>query len=372
MIEIKTDEKAVRNMDKRVSWLDRAKGFGILFIVLGHASYGYLNWFCFSFNSVIFFILAGMAFCRTKDKRDELLDFDNRKTSDFLRKTGKRLLFPYFVWGSISIAIYYLLEGVILSHLQVNKNQHFALIPNFIGLIYANSETGFFEYYRPLWFLPCLVAVEIIWFLILKFMYRMSAKRMWIYYGMFMLLFLLFGILESCFKWELILPFEIESAIFMSFFFGIGLMLRSRGGGVKQVYIKKELYILFTFIWLTISLSGIYINGGTDTRSDNFGNIGLFIFNALWMSLGIIYIAFMINRFRVMEYLGKRTLAILVIHKYPIMVFKLAPFIQTKLQEGNLVIEVFVTIVTIVCCLMVEKIIVRLMPQLFGKFALPD
>lgn len=31
-----------------------------------------------------------------------------------------------------------------------------------------------------------------------------------------------------------------------------------------------------------------------------------------------------------MEYIGKRTLAILVMHKYPIMMFKLFPVVQTK------------------------------------------
>ena len=43
-------------MDKnRILWIDVAKGIGIFAIVLGHCSFGTLQYICFSFNSVIFF-----------------------------------------------------------------------------------------------------------------------------------------------------------------------------------------------------------------------------------------------------------------------------------------------------------------------------
>lgn len=359
-------------MNKRISWLDIVKGISILFIVLGHASYGFLHSLCFSFNSVIFFILSGMAFSRLKNEKDDLLCFDNRKTNTFLKNVAERLLFPYFVWGSISIVIYYLLEGIVLSNLQTGGNKNFALLPNFIGLFYGNSESGFFEYYRPLWFIPCLVVIEIIWFAILKIMYQISRKGAWILYGIAMSLFLLFGIMESCFQWELILPFEAESAIFMSFFFGIGLLLRSQGEYVvKRILIcceNKKIMILLLTLWVVMAFVGVYMNGGTDTRSDYFGNIGLFICNSVWISLGIIYIAFALKTIPFMEYIGKRTLAILVMHKYPIMLFKLVPFIQRELENGNLIIEISVAMVTVLCCLAAERIIAAFLPQLFGQF----
>lgn len=43
------------------------------FIVLGHTSGGYIHWFCFSFNSVIFVVLSGMTFCRIKNEKDGLI-----------------------------------------------------------------------------------------------------------------------------------------------------------------------------------------------------------------------------------------------------------------------------------------------------------
>lgn len=364
-------ERIHSNMDKRILWLDIAKGISIFFIVLGHTSYGFLHNFCFSFNSVIFFILSGMSFSRLKNEKDDLLCFDNRNRNTLLKNVAKRLLFPYFVWGSISIAIYYLLEGIVLSNLQTGGNKNFALLPNFIGLVYGNSESGFFEYYRPLWFIPCLVVVEIIWFAVLKAMYRIPRKGAWILYGAAMLLFLLFGIMENCLGWELVLPFEMESAIFMCFFFGVGLLIRSHGERViKKFYMLRnsKIFILLLPLWAAIAFVGVYMNGGTDTRSDYFGNIGLFIFNAVWISLGIIYIAFAVKTIPFMEYIGKRTLAILVMHKYPIMLFKLVPFIQRELENGNLIIEISVAMVTVLCCLVAERFIAAFLPQLFGQF----
>lgn len=359
-------------MDKRISWLDIAKGISILFIVLGHASYGFLYSFCYSFNSVIFFILSGMAFDRLKNEKDDLLCFDNREMNTFLKNVAERLLFPYFIWGSVSIVIYYLLEGIVLSNLQTGGNKHFALLPNFIGLVYGNSESGFFEYYRPLWFIPCLVVVEIIWFAILKVMYQISRKGAWILYGVVMSLFLLFGIMENCLGWELVLPFETESAIFMCFFFGIGLFIRSHGERIEKnvftCYENRKIMILLLSLWVVIAFMGVYMNGVTDTRVDYFGNIGLFICNAVWISLGIIYIAFAVKTIPFMEYIGKRTLAILVMHKYPIMLFKLVPFIQRELENGNLIIEISVAMVTVLCCLVAERIIAAFLPQLFGQF----
>lgn len=358
--------------DKRISWLDIAKGVSILFIVMGHIlNGGFILTFCLSFNSVIFFILSGMTFNRTRGQTDSLLCFDDREIRLFFKKNVKNILLPYFVWGSVSIIIYFLMEGMVLSNLQTGSNVHFSIPANFLGLLYGNSETGFFEYYRPLWFLPCLLMVEIIWFIILKIMYRISEKKAWILYGIFMGIFVLFGIAESCFNLKLILPFETESAVFMSFFFGIGLLLRSKGEPYFEKIcskIKNRVIVILPFLlWLAVALYGVNLNGGTDTRTDFFSNIFLFIFNSLWVSIGVICISAMIRKCALLEYMGKRTLAILVLHKYPILFFKLFPYILAGIMEQNLVIEILVTALTILLCLFAERIISKFLPQLFGQ-----
>lgn len=69
-----------------------------------------------------------------------------------------------------------------------------------------------------------------------------------------------------------------------------------------------------------------------------------------------------------MEYIGKRTLAIHVMHKYPIMLFKLVPLIQRELERGNFIIEILVATTVVLCCLVAERIIAVFLPQLFGQF----
>lgn len=85
---------------QRLSWIDIAKCIGIFAIVLGHCSAGKLQWICFSFNSVIFFVLAGMTFCRKTGETDAYFDFDHERTfKSFLHRTFRTIGIPYLLWG---------------------------------------------------------------------------------------------------------------------------------------------------------------------------------------------------------------------------------------------------------------------------------
>lgn len=135
----------------RMSWLDIAKCIGIVAIVLGHSSTGYINNICYSFNSIIFFILSGITFCRIRGNYDGRFCFDNRGVKKFYITLFRTILIPYLVWGGISIIIYEVVEKFVTLQLNLEQN-YFAVIYNIIGLIYGNSESGFFEWNRPLWF----------------------------------------------------------------------------------------------------------------------------------------------------------------------------------------------------------------------------
>lgn len=89
----------MKHNEERYRWIDIAKCVGIIAIVLNHCSTGRLNIFCVSFNSVLFFILSGLTFCREKGDRTHFLAFDNRTWGSFLRKLAKSIVIPYFVWG---------------------------------------------------------------------------------------------------------------------------------------------------------------------------------------------------------------------------------------------------------------------------------
>lgn len=359
---------------QRISWIDIAKCMGIVAIVLGHCSSGNLQCVCFSFNSVIFFVLAGMTFCRKKEETDAYLSFDNERTlKSFLYKAFRTLFVPYLFWGLVSILIYSVMGELTANTLNMPQS-HFEIGKNLIFLLYGNSDTGYFEWNRPLWFLPCLLMVELLWFLILKMSETFNKIKnfIWMVYTSTLLLSAAYMIFISYSGCKFVLPFELETAISMMFFFGIGLFCRNEKFLIfinkyilPQKNILQYLYLVCG-AGLTIFLS--VVNGLTDTRSDYYSNGFIYILNALCACFFIIFIARIIYCSSWMEYIGQRTMAILVMHKFPIMFLRVFfPFIEQKMSEGNILCEIIICAFTIGCCLIAEKIMSMIVPEVFGN-----
>ncbi len=99
--------------------IDVLRGWGILFIVLGHIvgagshlSTGMAQDFCtagykyfYAFHVPLFFVVAGMTFRQLAWK-------------DFLIRRAQRLLIPYFIFGLFSIALYWLMCSLSTQILQ--------------------------------------------------------------------------------------------------------------------------------------------------------------------------------------------------------------------------------------------------------------
>lgn len=87
--------------DKRIRWIDIAKGIGIICIVVGHILRGtgtMIQWI-YSFNVLFLFILAGLTFNK------------NKKTSDVVKTKAYQLLIPYAFFSVISISVFAVLGG---------------------------------------------------------------------------------------------------------------------------------------------------------------------------------------------------------------------------------------------------------------------
>ena len=186
-------------------------------------------------------------------------------------------------------------------------------------------------------------AVELLWFLALKISVNRNAagSKKWGIYVTAMLLsasnmaFIFFS------GYKFILPFELETAISMVFFFGIGLILRDGAflSFVKKHVLEKKKVWQYLYILcgagLTIALSAA--NGLTDTRSDQYVNLPIYVVNALCACFTVLLLAKVIPRSPILEYMGQKTMAILVMHKFPIMFVRvILPQVDKKISEGNL------------------------------------
>ena len=145
------------NKKKRITYLDIAKGMGMVLVLLGHLQndtiFSYsphiltlCSWI-FSFHMPLFFILSGMLLCIKKENEKDL--------TGFIKQRFKSIMVPYFWFSLIYI-------GIVLYYLFVNK-----VIPVktlFIQLWYVLGMYGM----NVLWFLPALFAAEILFVFLTK------------------------------------------------------------------------------------------------------------------------------------------------------------------------------------------------------------
>lgn len=104
--------KHVMARSSRLTALDSLRGFGILLVVLGHASRSasLVSWI-FSFHMPLFFIISGML-------------FHERQFLDSFKKKVTRLLIPYLFFGIVTFVYWALIErrfrvGVFLCFCQL-------------------------------------------------------------------------------------------------------------------------------------------------------------------------------------------------------------------------------------------------------------
>src|SRR5882724_1268723 len=93
----------------RVSWVDTAKGFGIILVVFGHVLRGLLNsdlmeWtptaryvdtWIYAFHMPLFFFISGLFLSQSAAK----------STSGFVWDKVRTIAYPYFLWSLITLFI---------------------------------------------------------------------------------------------------------------------------------------------------------------------------------------------------------------------------------------------------------------------------
>ena len=129
-----------------------AKGLAMLAVVWGHTMLsGETNYLVYGFDIPLFFFLSGMVF-----KREKYPYFN-----DFFKNRVKRLLVPYLIFSLVSWfewVLYNLSEETTI--IECVK----PLLQTFI----AQGSSDFMDHNLPLWFVPCLFVIEMLYYLISK------------------------------------------------------------------------------------------------------------------------------------------------------------------------------------------------------------
>lgn len=127
-------------IDKRINWIDMAKGYGIFFVIIGHLYIPHISSLIYSFHMPLFFFLSGYLF------KKEI------GVKEFIKKKFKGIIVPYLSLGTIIILFDYIWKKYVL----LESVSLVIIIKNFL----VQKRT------YAIWFLTCLFCVNIIFYFI--------------------------------------------------------------------------------------------------------------------------------------------------------------------------------------------------------------
>ena len=136
----------------RIGYIDIAKGIGMLTVIYGHILYATnIYTYIYSFHMPLFFFLAGMCYRKAK----------YASFPQIVKARAKTLLLPYFIFSVSTWAVWALYNLVFQNEVE----SYFSpLLQTFI----AQGSGGYLVHNVPLWFIPCLFIVELLYYFIAK------------------------------------------------------------------------------------------------------------------------------------------------------------------------------------------------------------
>ena len=274
--------------DKRLDYVDMAKGLGMLSVVWGHIMLvGWSNALVYGFHMPLFFFLSGMMF--RKDKYNTLKSLLNRRFSTLIRPY---LIISFVTW-SIWAVYNFVLHNPVDSYIK-------PLLETFI----AQGSGGYLVHNVPLWFVSCLLFVEICYFFVCK-------NRIVINIAI-CLLFALIG-------WAMIqpndffdftqLPWNIEAGFSAIIFYALGNIFSQNVGHQALVdFVNKRcLFSIIAVVLFTVLLFiGANYNGHVSLGSNRLGkNVFLFYAVAMCGTISTITFSILLVKKKKKKYLYK-------------------------------------------------------------------
>lgn len=283
--------------NKRIEWIDTAKGIGLLFVILGHLQVPYLSTWIYTFHMPLFFFLSGVVFSGAK-----------YTFKDFCFKKLKSLVVPYFSLGLV-IYLFYVIVNMVVGPENGLYGTNLEMLENFFVQ----------EHFWTVWFLACLFVVEVLYYCIWKVFsgWNWGPTIVSVSIG-------ILGMLR--YRWGCSsLPWNIDIALVAQFFFHMGYCFK-RSQKFKKILINASgstWWIYTGLLLLTNALAGILcikLSGASlDMSIGMYGNEVLTILSAVAGILFIVMISQRINN-KFFTYLGQNTMILFAWHSRIIIV----------------------------------------------------
>lgn len=313
--------------NKRIGWIDAAKGLAMLLVVYGHNPLPEsMLKVVYLLNVPIFFLMSGYTF-----KADKYTSF-----FQLVKKLAARILVPYVIMNVLAFPVYYITRGMAIDA---------AAVKDFIvGMLRGTGAGNGLKCNIPLWFLPCIFVVQCMWYLICR---RAKKAKLICVATLSLIGFFIYPVLKVR------LPWGIDVAFTGTVFFAAGSFIRAERA--QEVISKIPsaigfLVMLLLSIWLNKLNYGAVPN--VDVNAMVFGNYLLFYLSALCGCLAIIYLAKLLEKSKVLGYVGRNTLWILGLHSIFIQFFELT--LKLNLASDQRINSFILTVFEIACVAVIK------------------
>lgn len=316
-------------MGKRVDYIDLFRGFGILFMIMGHIDFGNIfDYYIHAFHMPMFFFVTGFFF-RSKEI----------STADYIKKKLKALLVPYAAFAAFHSLVYLILYKTfdirLLYHILLNNSDGMPI-------------TG------ALWFLTALFAVDVFYFLLDKYLADHDVVM-----GIIILLLVLLGTFIPMLTGYRF-PWSLDIALVSIGFCHIGRLI-----GDQKIPHAND--VTGMNLWLSLLLIGgasalVFVNGYVNMRTAQYAFMPLFWLNAVSLIIGYMNLCRIIDSklsklpvfdklIAEFKYIGKNSIVYLCLNQVTILflrliIDKLASLLGVQIPY--LLTAVFILIMTLV------------------------
>lgn len=244
---------------QRYDYLDIAKGVGILMVVWAHILLvGWSHKFIYAFHMPLFFFISGMLFNNAK--------YDS--FGSFLIQRIKRLFVPYVIYSIASWAIW-------AGFRYLRGDQVDSFFRPLLQIVLAQGSGEFIVYNSVLWFVPCLFAVEMIYFAFSRFNEWMTLA----------LCFLTaFGSTLLVWKYGddylFLLPWNLDAAFFALPFYGVANAIRRHFSHDElMTTVSANKFITLTVVMMLFgTMNYLVLNYGECSMGSSSYNCPIWIF----------------------------------------------------------------------------------------------
>lgn len=297
---------AVKNTG-RLPWLDRVKGIGIIFVVIGHVYVedGFFSRIIHGLNVPLFFIGAGYLSAYKQEGRN--------KMPQLLAKKARSILRPYFIY-SAAVMVWLCIRLLVFgygSHAEI---------------LHCLADIFCLEGISSLWFLSVLFLGEMLYLFCKKQAghgeteCRETAVLLVLLVTVYLLTCFLdnAGNFRELFIGKIILKFTriLTRAVMASALMMLGDILYSLEKRLtsKSKNAENMISLITALICLLLSSAGLWYNGLRDFHYLSFGNFPLYVINTLFGFMAAASIGRLLKKDHILVYFGQNSLWIMATH----------------------------------------------------------